>query len=32
VIENCTESLDLYHLRLAEYDLARLESRQLSQR
>ncbi len=25
VIENCTESLDLYHRRLAEYDLARLE-------
>lgn len=25
VIQNCTESLDLYHLRLAEYDLARLE-------
>jgi hypothetical protein len=25
VIENCAESLDLYHLRLAEYDLARLE-------
>ncbi|ARU41216.1 hypothetical protein CCB80_08740 [Armatimonadetes bacterium Uphvl-Ar1] len=25
VIENCTESLDLYHGRLAEHDLARLE-------
>lgn len=26
VIENCTESLDLYHRRLAEYDLARLQA------
>lgn len=31
VIENCTESLDLYHRRLAEYDLARLERRALIQ-
>lgn len=31
VIENCTESLDLYHRRLAEYDLARLERKLLIQ-